>query len=360
MKLKKAICTLAAIALANVAFAGNTSEMRVFIEGFFSAAEQNAQSEGEPSADSKGENTLAALKAGLLTYEAHLSARRLTELEANIHLALQKTIPATLNTVQQSLLEVQDELSVLLEQLTHDILANQQELKEENIDFDIARNTVAQFVFVRVIDNGDVCKRVSDLLQEKPVKKVDPRTQVVKFFASIEQTLKTKGDPFPAGKTTTTAIALKNGLMNYAEHKALEIYLLDEKRASAGQTEEPILSLGEESPLTPLDKEIDTTLMVTFPAIFNKIERTFLEVQEETLPVLVNLTTSVIGNQQTTKSQSIDNKAAVSLLSQFVFTKMKEDGSLKPEVDTILSAEMLDKLIDLQNQTEQAQATAAR
>ena len=351
MKFKKLMCTLAALALAGVAFAGNTSEMRGFIDGFFSSAESGAFNEEEPAAV---KDTKAALKAGLLTYEEHKEMLQLTLLDQEIDTALEKTIPTALNKVKKSLMEVQQELSPVFETLTRNVLKNQEEVNIENTDFSFAGKILSQFVFAKLLKEEAVLIRVGAFLQGQKWTQVDPRVSVNKFFESIEEELQSKGDPSPSGKTATTVAALKTGLMTYAEHKVA----LEAAQESATQQTPEIAD--ENSNFTAIDREIGVMLEITFPEILNKIKKNFLEVQVKADTALEDLTKLILDNQQNVAQEDIDNIMAKNLVSQFVFTKVQEDGSLLPKPSSILSAYTLDKLINIQLQEEENQSVANR
>ena len=334
MKVKKVICTLAAVALAGIALAGNTSDMSVFINDFFSPLEQDAQAKNDASAGKKEVNTVVALKNGLLVYDTCKTTRQLAGLNQEIDTALEITLPNILNKMKTSITEVQEEMRPVLKKLTEDVVANQDEVKAENVDSVRAQEIMASFVFIKLLEEGKVLVRVSYILQGQNMKQKNLKYSITEFFSSIEKDLRVKGDPYAHRQTATTVAALKGGLLTYAEHKA-------------------------SAQLTPLDKDIDTVLTKTLPNTFNKIKRSSLEIQEEVFPIISKGTTDVLNNQEAVNREEINIGLARDLFSQFVFTKVQEDGSLLINVSRILSAETLDKLINLVAQQESTNSISA-
>lgn len=168
MKFKKWMCTLAAVAFSTMAFAGNTSDLKVLIDQFFTPMEQVEQAGQNLSAEEQEIlKTMKALKSGLLTYEEHLTANQLTETDKAIHVSLNTTIPAIFNKIQESSDEVADEMEPVLKKLTEDILNNQNQFKKEEINAEAGQGVILIFSYTKAEVDGVLLGRASRVMQQE-------------------------------------------------------------------------------------------------------------------------------------------------------------------------------------------------
>jgi len=155
MKLKKWLCTLVAVGLTSAAFAGNTSELRILIVQFFAPMVQAEELITEPTEQQKEVfQLLKALKQGLLNYDTNLSKGVLQETDKAIDKAFKTTIPGILNKIKESSDEVTEELTPVINQLTNQILLNQQNFKQNSYSAEVlaaGQETIRSFAIAKAI-----------------------------------------------------------------------------------------------------------------------------------------------------------------------------------------------------------------
>ena len=198
MHLKKWMCMLVAVTIANTAFAGMTlpknlanpalptktikmlsapasvngkyperSNLEYIINNTFLPYEmipllQPVTEEMEPIVD-----TATALRAGLLAYEAEVTAGQgLSETNKIIDEILQR-FPGIFNKIQNSSDEIVDELFPVLEQLTVQVVANQHKVNRNDVNQDVASQLLFAFVYQKAELDGTLLGRVSSIIQRE-------------------------------------------------------------------------------------------------------------------------------------------------------------------------------------------------
>jgi len=126
--LRKLFVTAVAIAASSLAFAGNTYDVKDIVTEFFSFTNQIATEE-LTAEEQQAVNVAKALEQGLLTYAENVSKQELTATDKKIDAALNTQIPAILNKIQESSLEVKDELEAAVKDLQAAVLSNQSQYK---------------------------------------------------------------------------------------------------------------------------------------------------------------------------------------------------------------------------------------
>ncbi len=165
MNLKKFFVTAAAVLVSAAAFAGNSSDTKTLIDQFFSGTEQINVTELDAEQQEQL-NTFKAMQAGLLAYEANLSADSMTAADKAIDAALNEQIPAVLNKIKESSDEVYDELFPLLQKLANDVFANQNAYTKAQIDLEESAPVLMwMFSYVKAEQDGVLLGRASRVLQ---------------------------------------------------------------------------------------------------------------------------------------------------------------------------------------------------
>ena len=168
MKFRKMMLTLVAVLAASVTFAGNTSELRMFITQFFSQITMMisyAEDEDAPEVVQLATVT-KALKAGLLQYDTELTAGQLSEQGKIIDNAFTQ-IPTILNKIQTSSNEIMDELAPVVGQLTTAVINNQTKVPAAQVDQDIALALMMYFAEAKAEQEGSLLGRASRVLQQE-------------------------------------------------------------------------------------------------------------------------------------------------------------------------------------------------
>ncbi len=160
MKLRKLLCTLVAVAAASFAFAGNTSDLKYLINQTFLQLENLSQVQEVTAEQQPLVDAATALRAGLLNYEAQVSANgELTGFNAQIDNYF-KALPATFNGLDFSQITSEEEAEQLLApraeqfttqcaQLAKNVLKNQQ--KVNNVDEEIAGGLIQLFAMNKML-----------------------------------------------------------------------------------------------------------------------------------------------------------------------------------------------------------------
>lgn len=104
-----------------------------------------------------------AFSAGLQTVDAHTYTNSLTDLDKEILQLMNETIPAIINKMQNSLLEVEDELMQANLTLAKKIIANQT-LYPEPTDWELAATMAATTSFMNAVMSNKLNEHVMDLL----------------------------------------------------------------------------------------------------------------------------------------------------------------------------------------------------
>ncbi len=168
MKLRKMMLTLVAVLAASVTFAGNTSDLRVFITQFFSGITMMASYAEDEDAPEVVQlmDTAKALKAGLLQYDTELTAGELSEQGKIIDNAFAQ-IPTILNKIGTSSSEVMPELIPVIQQLTTAIIKNQTKVPASKVDQETALALMLFFAEGKAEQEGVLLGRASRVLQQE-------------------------------------------------------------------------------------------------------------------------------------------------------------------------------------------------
>lgn len=162
MKLRKLLCTLVAVAAASFAFAGNTSDLKYLINQTFLQLENLSQVQEVTAEQQPLVDAATALRAGLLNYEAQVSANgELTGFNAQIDNYF-KALPATFNGLDLNTVTTEEEVTALLTprveqfstqcaQLAEAVLKNQ--TKVANVDKDIAGGLIQLFAMTKMLQD---------------------------------------------------------------------------------------------------------------------------------------------------------------------------------------------------------------
>ncbi len=165
--LRKLFVTAVAVAASSLAFAGNTYDVKDLVTGFFSFTQQMPTTELSPD-EQMAVNTAKALEKGLLTYAENLSKKELTATDKKIDTSLNTTIPAIFNKIQESSLEVQDELNNAVKELQTAVLSNQSEYKVSGAMVDqVAPGLLILFAYTKAEADGVLLGRASRVLQQE-------------------------------------------------------------------------------------------------------------------------------------------------------------------------------------------------
>lgn len=165
MNLKKLFVTTTAVLVSAVAFAGNTSDTKVLIDQFFGMTHQIDVTQLDAEQQEQV-NTFKALEAGLLAYEANLTAGSMTAKDQAIDTALNEQIPAVLNKIKESSDEVYDELFPLLQQLTQNVFSNQNTYTNAQVDLEESAPVLMwMFSYAKAEQDGVLLGRASRVLQ---------------------------------------------------------------------------------------------------------------------------------------------------------------------------------------------------
>ena len=165
--LRKLFVTAIAVAASSMAFAGNTYDVKDLVTGFFSFTEQMPTTELTPE-EQMAVNTAKALEKGLLTYAENLSKRELTATDRKIDTTLNTQIPAIVNKIQESSLEVQDELNTAVKDLQTAVLANQSQYTVSGPVVDqVAPGLLILFAYTKAEADGVLLGRASRVLQQE-------------------------------------------------------------------------------------------------------------------------------------------------------------------------------------------------
>ncbi len=162
--------TVVAVLATSVAFAGNTSELRMFITQFFATINMMtsmAEDEDAPEVVQLNQVT-KALKAGLLKYEEELTAGDLSQHSQTIDDSF-TAITNTLNKIKESSSEVEDELMPQVEALTKAVLANQTKVQPQEVNQEMASALIMYFAQAKAEQEGTLLVRASRVLQQEMI-----------------------------------------------------------------------------------------------------------------------------------------------------------------------------------------------
>ncbi|MCQ2411078.1 MAG: hypothetical protein MJ053_06405 [Elusimicrobiaceae bacterium] len=153
MKLKKLLCTLVAVIATSVAFAGNTSNLKYLINQTFLQLERLEEVQEVSAEEQVLVDAATALRAGLLNYEAKLTAgEQLTEKNAEMD-RLFGQLPAIFNQINQeseeqltaTVTKAMEDFLPVLNQLTNATLANQTSIGAGQVNSDVANALMGMF-----------------------------------------------------------------------------------------------------------------------------------------------------------------------------------------------------------------------
>lgn len=163
--LRKLFVTAVAVAASSLAFAGNTYEVKDLVTSFFSFINQAPTTELSPD-EQMAVNTTKALEQGLLVYAENLSKKELTANDKKIDAALNTQIPGIFNKIQESSMEVQDELNAAVKDLQTVILRNQSQYQVSGPVVDqVAPGVLILFAYTKAEADGVLLGRASRVLQ---------------------------------------------------------------------------------------------------------------------------------------------------------------------------------------------------
>lgn len=170
MKMKRWLLALVAVTLTNMAFAGNTSELRGLIDLFFGGMEQQitsieTQSQQDSEMKQQALDVLKALKGGLINYDDHLNAGNLNETDKAIDKALNTTIPAIFNKIKNSSDEINAEITPVLKELASNIIKNQTEVPASKVKVDDCTDLLSIFAFLKADQDGTLSSRAARVIQ---------------------------------------------------------------------------------------------------------------------------------------------------------------------------------------------------
>ena len=152
MKLKKLLCTLVAVGLTSAAFAGNTSELKKYIQNYFEQQRTLIEISGAEDTP-EGITTLKTIQAlenGLLAYEEQKTAQNLTGLNLEIDSLLTEFL-TILNRIDSASKDVENESQPILQKLTEKIIENQSEIDKQSIHWEGAATLVYSFSFTNPV-----------------------------------------------------------------------------------------------------------------------------------------------------------------------------------------------------------------
>lgn len=166
MKLRKIVLTIVAVLGVTVAFAGNTSDLRIYIQQFFKMINVSVSMMADEEDPETAEitQTIQALKKGLLQYDTELSAGNLLEQSKIIDETFQE-IPVILNKIKTSSKEIEGELAPQIEKLTTAVINNQTEVPAEKVNHEIALGLMESFAQGKALAEGTLEDSVSEILQ---------------------------------------------------------------------------------------------------------------------------------------------------------------------------------------------------
>ena len=163
MKLKKLLCTLVAVIATSVAFAGNTSNLKYLINQTFLQLERLEEVQAVSAEEQVLVDAATALRAGLLNYEAKLTAgEQLTGQNAEMD-RLFGQLPAIFNQINQeseeqltaTVTKAMNDFLPVLTALTNATLANQTRIGAGQVNTDVANALMGMFCYLKLLDEAE-------------------------------------------------------------------------------------------------------------------------------------------------------------------------------------------------------------
>ena len=179
MKLKKLCCTLVAVAVTSVAFAGNTSELKQLINGYFQPISQQiatmemygAMSDSEQEQLTQQKKLLKAVWTGLLNYDEHVTAGTPNKYDEKITQAFTQ-IPTILNGIKTSSREVEAPLTAALTTLTTNVIANQKQVDVSGVDTSTAVALLRNFAIYKAAQEDALSESVMEILGQEAIEQM--------------------------------------------------------------------------------------------------------------------------------------------------------------------------------------------
>ena len=199
MNLKKLLCTVVALTIAASSFAATSlnkkalpnpttlfkqaqmlqagnpttgkypelSQLEYLINGVLLQYENMPLTQPVPQENEILVTTATALRAGLLNYAKEVAAgNELTGQNAVIDQAFNE-IPAVLNKIKYSLLEVSDEYSAVLYKLSKAALANQNKVSAEETDIEVGAFALTYLTVVKAVTERTLIGSVEDIITQE-------------------------------------------------------------------------------------------------------------------------------------------------------------------------------------------------
>ena len=199
MKLRKLLCSAVALVLAVSAFAATNlnkkmlpnpatilnqvqefqnsypttgkypelSQLEYLINGVLLQYENMPLTQPVPQENEILVTTAIALRAGLLNYAKELAAgHELTGQNAIIDQAFNE-VPAILNQIKGSLMEVNEQYTDVLRKLAKAALANQNKVSEEETDVDVGAFALAYLTLTKAVTEGSLIRNVENVIMNE-------------------------------------------------------------------------------------------------------------------------------------------------------------------------------------------------
>ena len=199
MKLRKLLCSAVALVLAVSAFAATNlnkkmlpnpatilnqvqefqnsypttgkypelSQLEYLINGVLLQYENMPLTQPVPPENEILVTTAIALRAGLLNYAKELAAgHELTGQNAIIDQAFNE-VPAILNQIKGSLMEVNEQYTDVLRKLAKAALANQNKVSEEETDVDVGAFALAYLTLTKAVTEGSLIRNVENVFMNE-------------------------------------------------------------------------------------------------------------------------------------------------------------------------------------------------